>query len=182
MHYIMLDLKTKRVYFLRCLSSKNADSFLFVCLFLLQIQIVSCKQLSERCVAEKIAIWFLCYCPCTPPTLSHQVPCQRSCYPVVHCCSNWQTRLRITPTSPGEQYACLCCVWQRTTRSVQARKTQTPCSYSLSLCKHVLTKHALSLDLTQTQSSVQGSPTAALNYINYHGQRTHTLSSPWLQP
>lgn len=174
----MLDLKTKRVYFL---SWKNADSFLFVCF--------SCKfqwRAANSCpsAAEKIAIWFLCYCSCIPPTLSHRMPCQRSCYPVVHCCSNWQTRLHscMTPTSPGEQYACLCCVWQRTTRSVRARKTQTPCSYSLSLCKHVLTKHALSLDLPQTQSSVQGSPTAALNYINYHGQRTHTLSSPWLQP
>lgn len=181
MHYIMLDLKTKRVYFLRCLSSKNADSFLFVCF--------SCKfrsRVANSCpsvvLLRKLQFGFYVIVPALRPPRSHQVPCQRSCYPVVHCCSNRQTRLRITPTSPGEQYACLCCVWQRTTRSVQARKTQTPCSYSLSLCKHVLTKHALSLDLTQTQSSVQGSPTAALNYINYHGQRTHTLSSPWLQP
>lgn len=45
MHYIMLDLKTKRVYFLRCLSFENTDS-IFPPLSLAQIDIMSCKLLS----------------------------------------------------------------------------------------------------------------------------------------
>lgn len=142
---------------------------------------------------EDLQFVFLCYCSSIPHTLSHRVLRQHSCYPVVHCCSNWQTRLHscITPTSQGVsagKHMCVCVVCKTlsvlywTALSVHACKTQMPCSYSLSLCKHVLAKHALTLDLTQTQSSVQESPTAALNYINYHGQKTHNLSSHWLQP
>lgn len=69
-----------------------------------------------------------------------------------------------------------------TSMSMHAHKTQMPCSCSVSPCKHVLAIHAVTLDLTQTQSSVQKNPTAALNYINYHGLKTHTRSSHWLQP
>ena len=154
---------------------------------------MSCKLLSGCCFTEKIATWFLCYCLSIPRTLSHQVLLQYSCYPVVHCCSNWQARCHscITPTrqavSAGE-HMCVCVVYATlsvfylTCMSVHAHKTQMLCSYSVSLCKHVLAKHAVTLDLTQTQSSVQKSLTAALNYINYHRQKTHTLCSHWLQP
>ena len=95
------------------------------------------------------------------------------------------------PYQPGVsmgKHMCVCVVYitQRafhlTCRHMHVHRTQMPCSYSVSLCKHVLAKHAVTLDLTQTQSSVQEGPTAALNYINYHRQKTHTLSSHWLQP
>lgn len=154
---------------------------------------MSYKLLSGCCFSEKIATRFLCYCSSIPHTLSHQVLHRHSCYPVVRCCSNWQACLHscITPTRQAVlagEHMCVCVVYASqsvfylTCTSVHAHKTQMPCSYSVSLCKHVLAKHAVTLDLTQTQSSVQKSPTAALNYINYHGQKTHTLSSHWLQP
>lgn len=107
----MLDLKTKRVYFLHCLSLKNTDSIFS----LLQIDIMSCKLLSGCCFTQKIVTWFLCYCCSIPHTLSHRVLRQHSCYPVVHCCSNWQARLHscITPTSQGVsagEHMCVCVV------------------------------------------------------------------------
>lgn len=61
--------------------------------------------------------------------------------------------------------------------------TDALCPFSVSLCKHVLAKHTLTLDLTQTQNPVQKSPTAALDYIDHHRQKKHTISSGhWLQP
>lgn len=58
-------------------------------------------------------------------------------------------------------------------------KHRCPVPTLVSLCKHVLAKHCVTPD--QTQSSMQKGPTAALNYINYHRQNTHSLSLS-LQP
>lgn len=154
---------------------------------------MSCKFLSRCCFAEEIVAWFLCYCYSIPRTLSHQALRQHSCYPVVHCCSNWQAPLHscITPTSQGvsvgkHMSVCVVYITQRvfylTCRHMHAHKTQMPCSYSVSLCNHVLAKHAVTLDLTQTKALCRKGPTAAVNYINYQRQKTHSPSSHWLQP
>lgn len=128
------------------------------------------------------------YCSSLPPRALRQ----RSCYPVVRRCSNWQARphsctTRHQPESLGEQeHVCLCCAPEQPRARAHAHGTQMPCSCSLSLSKHGSAKHALTLDFAQTQRTVQESLTAALNYFNYRGPKkkthSHTLSSHWLQP
>lgn len=78
--------------------------------------------------------------------------------------------------------AFLLCVVLNCHEHAHSWNTDALCAFSVSLCKHVLAKHTLTLDLTQTQNPVQESPTAALNYIDHHRQKTHTLSGHWLQP
>lgn len=68
------------------------------------------------------------------------------------------------------------CVVPKHHERVHSRNTDALCPFSVSLCKHVLAKHGLTLDLTQTQSPAQESPTAALDYIDHHRRETHTLS------
>lgn len=120
------------------------------------------------------------YCPNIPHTLPHRQRCQHSCCPVVHSCSNWETRLHscMNPTSPWvSQVIFVLCVWlsvlNKISLSVHAQKTQMPFFCSPFLYKHV---SAAMLEPTQKQSSAQKRPTAALNYINYHDTK-HTLFS-----
>lgn len=118
-------------------------------------------------------------------TVFPRVLCQHSCYPVVHFCSNWQTLLYSCISSTRQGVAAgvfVLCVLLNCRECACIWNIDALCPFSLSLCKHVLAKHALTLGLTQTQSPVQESSTAALNYVNYHGQKTHTLSGHWLQP
>lgn len=134
--------------------------------------------------------WFLLFFQHSTHLLE-SVLCQRSCFPVVLCWSSWHACLHscIFPTSWESQRKAVSVLAERvtpsvlfsTSMSVQAHETQL-CSFSVSLCKHVLAMHAITLDLTQTQSSMRKSLTAALDYINYHGQKRHTHSSHWLQP
>lgn len=51
--------------------------------------------------------------PPPTPLFSHQMLCQHSCYPVVHCCFSWQAHLHscITPTSLAVSADKPKCVW-----------------------------------------------------------------------
>lgn len=181
MHYIKPDLKTKHV----C-----------VCVFYAcwvwrkQILFQPVHFYNQFGNVEKMTWFLLLFQHSTH--LFESVLCQRSCFPVVLCWSSWHACLHSCtfPTSMGvsaDNHMCVLAergtpsVLFSTSTSVQAHETLL-CSVSVSLCKHVLAMPAVTLDLTQTQSSMRKSLTAALDYINYHGQKRHTHSSHWLQP
>lgn len=164
------------MHFLHCLSLKNTPSIPFP---LLQIDIMSCKLL-QCCFTEEIVAWFSCFCSSIPYTLSHRVLRQHSCYPVVRCCSNWQARLHscITPTSRGVsvgKHMCVYFVYVLYSASMSAYTLNTDALFLLFLCKHVLAEHEVTLDFTQTQSSMQ--KTRQLHSITLTTTgRKHTLS------
>lgn len=161
---------------MHCLSSKNTNLIFFS---LLQIDIMSCKLLSGWRFTGGILLGFGVIVPAfLNPSFTPPAQLLPSCSMLASVSSFMGLQVRL--------YVFVLCVTHTAfylpCTSVQTRKTQTPCFYSLSECKHVSAKHAATLDLPQTQGSVQRSPTAALNYINYHRHKTHTLSSQRLQP
>lgn len=140
-----------------------------------------CKVLC--CFAQKSFTWFLCYCS--------SIPFLTECYArtaatqlFTAVVTGKHVLIHITPTSLGVSSGKHMCIFVARASDLERFALQLPRAWvqvkhrcpvltHFPLCKHVLAKHAVTVD--QTQSSVQKGPTAALNYINYRPENTHSL-------